>query len=315
MTSANAPASPPSHPAPRMPLLSNPRAMAALLLMPLFFAVNLIVGRAAVESTSPWALAFWRWFLATAILLPFAANALWRQRDVLRAHWVEIAVLGGLVTLVAGGNVYLSLQHTSATNANLIYTTATIMIVVMDAMLARKALPPLQLAGAIAGFVGIALITVQGDPWRLIELEFNIGDLGILVAAVGWAAYSLMLRRHSLDSLGAVPAFTIIALAGVILVAPFMLVEAAQGGHAPEGWRGWGAVVLLATFPSVGAFTLYQYAIRVAGAPVTANFLYLMPVYGVAMAVLLLGEELHLYHLVGFVLILGGVVLATRPTR
>jgi drug/metabolite transporter (DMT)-like permease len=63
------------------------------------------------------------------------------------------------------------------------------------------------------------------------------------------------------------------------------------------------------------AFTLYQYCVKAAGASVTAMFLYFMPAYGIVMAVLLLGEELHLYHAVGFVLILGGVVLASRPAR
>ncbi|WP_454684933.1 DMT family transporter [Ancylobacter moscoviensis] len=294
----------------------EPRALVALMAMPLFFATNLVIGRAVAGVVPPWSLAFWRWAVAVAILLPFAAPALLRRRDLLLGQWRRLSILGLLGMVICGGNVYVALGNTTATNATLIYTTSTIMIVVMDAVLARRKLPAIQLLGTLAGFAGIALIAVHGEPGRLLGLEFNTGDLGILVAAVSWAAYSLMLRSGPLTQLDALPGFTANAIAGTLLLAPFALWEMASGAPLPRTGEAWGAIVFLAIFPSVLAFGLFQYCVRVAGASVTANFLYLMPVYGVVLAVLLLGEELHLYHAVGFVLILGGVILATRrPAR
>ncbi|WP_197028292.1 DMT family transporter [Bosea sp. 117] len=307
--------SPPAGPPASPPLLQSPAALAALLLMPLFFATNLVVGRAAVAAISPWTLIFWRWFLAILILLPFAATALVGRRDLLAKNWRALLVLGFIVTVLCGGNVYVSLQFTSATNATLIYTTSTIMIVVLDALLARRPLPPAHIVGAVAGFAGIALIAVQGELGRLLNLSFNIGDLGILVAAIAWAAYSLMIRKSPLNALGPVPAFTAVALVGTLLLVPPMLWEAAHQGHLPAGAMAWTSVLILAIFPSVLAFILFQYCVRVVGAPVTAIFLYIMPVYGVVMALILLGEQLHLYHAVGFALVLGGVILATRPVN
>jgi drug/metabolite transporter (DMT)-like permease len=295
-------------------LARNPRALFALLAMPLFFATNLIVGRAVVGTVAPWSLAFWRWFFAAAMLLPFAIPALIGHRYLLAAQWKRILLLGLLGMVLCGGNVYAALETTTATNATLIYTTSTIMIVVMDAVLARRRLPLVQFIGTLAGFAGIALITVHGEPLRLMELEFNDGDLGILVAAVAWAAYSLMMRDGPLVRMGSVAIFATVAVAGTALLAPLALWEAANGGVQPHGLEAWSAIIFLAIFPSVLAFILFLYCVKVAGAPVTANFLYTLPVYGVLLAVLLLGEELHLYHAVGFVLVLGGVVLATyRP--
>lgn len=293
-------------------LLHDPWALAALLAMPLFFSTNLIVGRAVVDLVPPWSLAFWRWLLAAAVLLPLTAGALMRHRDLLRREWAHILLLGFLGMVLCGGNVYVALGHTTATNATLIYTTSTLMIVVLDALLKRRRLPKIQLLGSLAGFAGIALITVHGEPGRLLGLQFNSGDLGILVAAIAWAAYSLMLRQGPLTQLGGQTAFAANAIAGTLLLAPMALWEATTGASTPATLEAWGAIAFLAVVPSVLAFGLFQFAIKSAGAPVTANFLYLMPVYGVLLAVLLLGEELHLYHGVGFVLILGGVILATR---
>ncbi|WP_371346355.1 DMT family transporter [Ancylobacter sp. IITR112] len=300
--------SPPAAPG----LAHDPWALAALLAMPLFFSTNLIVGRAVADLVPPWSLAFWRWLLAAAVLLPLAAGGLMREREVLRRQWWRVLLLGFFGMVLCGGNVYVALRHTTATNATLIYTTSTLMIVVLDALLKRQRLPPIRLLGSLAGFAGIALIAVHGEPGRLLGLEFNSGDLGILLAAIAWATYSLMLRQGPLARLGGQTAFAATALAGALLLAPLALWEAASGAVPPATWEAWGAIAFLALFPSVLAFGLFQYAIKVAGAPVTANFLYLMPVYGVLLAVLLLGEELHLYHGVGFVLILGGVILATR---
>ncbi|TCK28445.1 drug/metabolite transporter (DMT)-like permease [Ancylobacter aquaticus] len=309
------PTSHPAHrdspPAARGPL-HDPWVLAALLATPLFFSTNLIVGRAVVDIVPPWSLAFWRWAIAVAMLLPFTALPLLRHRRLLRREWRRILLLGFLGMVLCGGNVYIALAHTSATNATLIYTTSTLMIVVLDALLKRRRLPAIQFGGSLAGFAGIALITVHGEPGRLLGLEFNVGDLGILVAAIGWAAYSLMLRQGPLTQLGGQTAFAANAIAGTVLLAPMALWEAAGGATTPATLEAWGAIAFLAIFPSVLAFGLFQFAIKAAGAPVTANFLYLMPVYGVLLAVLLLGEELHFYHGVGFVLILGGVILATR---
>lgn len=290
----------------------DPRALFALLAMPLFFSTNLIVGRAVVGVVPPWSLAFWRWSIAAAILLPIAGGALIRHRHVLRAQWRRLLVLGLLGMVLCGGNVYVALGHTTATNATLIYTTSTIMIVVLDSALRRQALPAVQLVGTLAGFAGIALITVHGEPGRLLGLHFNMGDFGILVASIAWAIYSLMLRDSPLTRLGGLTTFTANAIAGAVLLAPFALWEAMSGAPQPDSLEAWGAIVFLAIFPSVLAFTLFLFCVRTAGAPMTATFLYLMPVYGVLLAVLLLGEELHPYHAVGFVLILGGVILATR---
>ncbi|HSI16915.1 MAG TPA: DMT family transporter, partial [Sphingomonas sp.] len=199
--------------------------MAALLLAPLFFSMNLVVARASVASISPWNLAFWRWIIAVAILLPFATTAMIRHRAVLRQQWKQLIILGFLVTVACGGNVYFGLQYTTATNATLIYTTSTIMVVVLAAMLERRRLPVGQIVGAVAGFVGIALITLHGELERLIELKFNIGDLSVFGAALAWAIYSLMVRKGPLMQIGAMPAFTAIAIVGTALLVPPLLWE------------------------------------------------------------------------------------------
>ncbi len=294
---------------------SNLGVYALLALMPLFFVSNLVIGRAAVAYVEPWTLAFWRWALAAAMLLPFAWRGIAAAGDDVRAAWREIVALGFLGMILCGGLVYVGLKTTTATHGALIYASSSIMIVLLDAAAYRKPVSPATLFGALIGFSGVTVIVLEGEIGRLLQLEFSRGDLVIAVSAFAWAVYSVLLKRERLARLGTLPLFAMIALAGSALLVPPMLYEVVVLGAFPNGLKAWAMIVALAIFPSVLAFGLYQYGVKRVGPSVTGVYLYLLPLYGVVLAWLTLGERLHPYHAVGMLLILAGVVLATGGFR
>jgi drug/metabolite transporter (DMT)-like permease len=288
---------------------------ALLALMPLFFASNLIIGRASTALVEPWSLAFWRWALAGLILLPFAGRDIAANWPRLRAASREILTLAVLGMLICGGLVYVSLHATTATNATLIYTASTLFIVLLDALYFRQPLTATRLLGIAIGFLGVATIVLQGEPKRLITLELNSGDLGISVCALCWAIYSVMLKGERLRSLPTLPLFATVTVVGALTLAPPMLFEVAAHGAWPMGGRAWASILALAIVPSVLAYGIFQIGVREVGPSVTGVFFYLIPVYGVLLAAVALGESFHTFHAVGLVLVVAGVVLATDPLR
>ena len=294
---------------------SNLGVYALLVLMPMFFVSNLVIGRAAVAHVEPWTLAFWRWGLAAAMLLPFAWGGIAAAADDVRAAWREIVALGFLGMILCGGLVYVGLKTTTATHGALIYASSSIMIVLIDAVAYRKPMSLATAAGALIGFTGVAVIVLEGELGRFIHLEFNRGDLVIAVSAFSWAVYSVLLKRERLTKLGTLPLFAMIALAGSALLVPPMLYEVVVFGAFPSGLEAWAMIAALAIFPSVLAFGLYQYGVKRVGPSVTGVYLYLLPPFGALLAWLTLGERLYPYHAVGMLLILAGVVLATGEFR
>jgi drug/metabolite transporter (DMT)-like permease len=107
--------------------------------------------------------------------------------------------------------------------------------------------------------------------------------------------------------------FAALAFAGVVTLAPFMLVEIAETGHFPASLDAWLSIFGLASISSVLAFYCFQHGVAVVGPSTAGLFMYLLPPYGVLMAVVFLGEELHGYHFAGFLLIMAGLLLATAP--
>lgn len=284
-----------------------------LLVMPLFFSSNIVIARGIGDAVPPFTLALLRWGLAVAILLPFTWASLVRHRPVLKRAWRRIALLGFLGMWVCGALVYIALAATTATNGTLIYTTSPVIVLLIETAVLRKPLPPLRFAGVVLALAGVAVIVLKGDADALLHLRFNPGDLGIAAAATAWAVYSVVLRDRSLAGLPTLSLFAAIAMAGVVTLLPFSLWEAWHGPVLPASLSAWAAVLALALFSAVGAFSLYQYGVKIVGPAITSCFLYLLPLYGVGMSVLFLGESLHAYHFAGMALVLVGLVAATAP--
>ena len=282
-----------------------------LVLMPTLFASNLVLGRAAVATVEPFTLAFWRWLIATLIMLPIVAGSLRRHAPELLRLVPLLLVLGVLGMVICGAGVYVGLRHTTATNATLIYTTSPAFIVLFEMILGRRPFSALQFAGIALATFGIAVIVSRGDIASLLSLGFNPGDIAILAAAIAWAIYSILLHDPRLRALPGRVLFAAIAVSGVSVLTLPWLFEGATHGFLPATAGGWAAIVALAVMPSVLAFLAYQWLVREVGTMRTGMALYFMPIVGVGLAAIFLGEAIHSYHLVGTLTTIGGVVLAT----
>jgi drug/metabolite transporter (DMT)-like permease len=277
--------------------------------VPLFFATNVVIGRSVATEVGPWTLACLRWSLAFLILLPFAAAGLRESWNVIRAQSRPIALLGFLGMFICGGVVYLALHYTTATNATLIYTSANVMILILEWLFRGRKAGTRELFGTALALGGVAVVTLGGEEARGFSL--NPGDLLIGLAAFSWAIYSVLLKRPRLTQIPGLPLFAAIAAAGTILLLPMMLWELATGPALPQGGSGWLAVVAVALIPSVGAYSGYQYGVRRFGPTTMAMSSYLWPPYGLLLAVVFLGEAIQPHHVLGICLILPGVILAT----
>ena len=211
---------------------------------------------------------------------------------------------------VCGAVVYLALAWTSATNAVLIYTTSPVFILLIE-RLRGVPLAPRKLVGCLVALAGVATIVFRGEPARLLGLDFNTGDALILACAIAWAGYSILFRDERVSGFGAAALFGLVAGAGALLLLPFAAAEWWAGAPMPTTPRAWTGIAGIVVFSSLIAFGGYQFGLRRFGAAVTGVFMYLLPIYGVLLAVLFLGERVEPFHGAGVVLILSGVVVAT----
>jgi len=297
------------------PSLARFIPLVVMLLTPLFFSSNLIFGRSTIPEVAPFTLAFLRWTAAALLLSPF----LWMARIRVRAyittypiHWLALGFLG---MWICGAGVYYALQFTTATNGTLIYTTSPLMIIILERLFFGRATSWREISGILVGFLGVAIIVLKGDFTGIADTSFNWGDLMFIAAALSWAGYSVLLKGPRTAGLPVSALFAVVTLSGALLLAPFALWEFLTGAPMPQTWTAWGGIAGIVVFSSLLAFSGYQYGVARLGASTASIFMYLLPPYGVGLAVLVLGEPFHTHHAIGIATVLTGLVLARAPKR
>jgi drug/metabolite transporter (DMT)-like permease len=284
-----------------------------MALMPLFFSSNIIIGRGAIGAVEPFTLAFFRWSGALLILLPFAWAGMVAIRTGLSRQAKRIALLGFLGMWICGAMVYLALDYTTATNGTLIYTTSPVLILLLEAIWRGRPITLRQAVGSACAFLGVAMIVLKGNLGSAFAHDYNIGDLIFLGCALAWAVYSVLLKQEDLQQFPTMPLFAAIIAAGATSLLPFMIWESLATGRFPMTADAWLSIAGLVFFSSILSYSSYQYGVKRFGPSLTGMMLYLLPAYGVVLAILFLGETLRPYHMIGLALILPGVVLATLP--
>ncbi len=280
-----------------------------LLLTPLFWAGNVVATRSIYAESDPLSLAFLRWTLAFILISPWAIPALTRQwREIGRS--LNILVPLSLLSVASFNTfIYLGVQSTTATNAALIQGVIPVLILLMSRIFYAEYISGLQWVGVLASILGVLTLVSQGDPNRLIALEFNRGDLWIGVAVISWALYSVALR-HKPKEVEPFAFFSFSVLVGVICLFPFAVWEQDSVGWPQLQGRVWSVVVYIAIFPSILAYLFWNRGVAELGASTAGLFINLIPVFGFGLAVLFLKESVHGYHLAGIVMIVIGIWLA-----
>lgn len=295
------------------PASQNPLIYPLLFIMPVFMSSNIIIGRYAIDQTEPWTLAFLRWLLAFIILLPFAHRQASAVMPIIRANLKLLLIMAFLGMWICGALVYLALKYTSATNGTLIYSAAPIVIMVLEWLFRGRRISLREAVGIVLAVTGVVVIVTKGSLANLLALQFNWGDLIFALCMISWATYSVLIRQKALQDIPVMMLFAALAGLGALLLFPFSVMEMIFVAPLPTSMPAWLSIAGVAIVASVLAFSTYQYGIKMVGASIAGLFMYLLPPYGVFMAVVFLGEELHAYHFMGFIPIMAGLILATLP--
>lgn len=292
---------------------TDTRAFALLALTMLFWAGNSLVGRAVRFDIPPVTLAFLRWSLAFLIVLPLAAGALWRDRFVIARNWGWIVLLGLLGVGAFNTLLYSGLQHTTATNALLLQAALPAFVVLFDRVIFGVRPLRLQLLGVLISIVGVLAIVFRGDPAAVLQLGLGPGDLYVLAAVTAWSLYTVLLRRR--PDIAPVSFLAATFAVGVLVNLPLAAAEWQSGARVVWSAGALAAVAYVGVFPSLLAYYSFNAATAQLGAIRAGQALTLMPLFGALLSALLLGEELHLYHLAGMALILAGIALGVVALR
>jgi drug/metabolite transporter (DMT)-like permease len=276
----------------------------------LTWAGNFIVGRYIHDQVTPVTLNFGRWGLALLILLPFTYRSVVRQLPLILRHWRLFALLGLLGIAVFHTITYAALASTGAINAALILSLTPVVIVGLSWLLDREIVSAWQFGGILISLAGAVALITRGDISVIRTMDFNRGDIYMLIAMPNWALYSVLLRRRPYNVEPTV-LLTVTIAAGVFFMTPLLVIELLRGTSFRVNVETTLSVTYVAVFASVIAYFCWNRGVEIVGANRAGLFMHLVPAFGALLAILILGESFAGYHVAGIVLIVTGIYLTT----
>jgi drug/metabolite transporter (DMT)-like permease len=276
----------------------------------LCWAGNAIVGRLAAGHIPPVTLSFLRWFFAFLLILPLARKHLVRDWPLIRTRLPLMIVIS--ITGIGAFNTlqYWSLEYTQALNTLLLQSAGPLLVAVWSLILLGVRLTLPQALGVLLSLAGVLVILLHGDVTKLSAISFNKGDLIFTVALIIFALYSVLtLKRPPIHGLS-FAAFTFGCGAAVLL--PLLIWELYTRPMMVLDVPNLMSLFYVAVFPSIVAYLCFNRGVHLIGANRAAPFFHVVPVFGSVMAIVFLGEQPQLFHIVGFGLVLTGVFVAAR---
>lgn len=272
-----------------------------------FWAGNIVLGRAVAGNVPPLALAYVRWGVGLALILPFAWGSLRRDLPVIMRSLPVLSFLSLIGITAYNSLAYIGLQYTFATNALVFQSSAPLLIGLWSFVLFRDRLGAMQMAGVAISLAGVLTIIVRGDISALANLSINRGDAWILAGMFTYALYAACLRLkpeiHWLSFL-AVTFFL-----GDLFLTPAVLWEIASGYTLRLDTQTLLTLAYVGVFPSVLAYIFFNRGIELIGANRAGPFFHLIPLIGAILAIAFLGERIEVFHIAGFAAVVAGIAL------
>tara|TARA_B100000676_G_scaffold243362_1_gene245111 strand:+ start:734 stop:1663 length:930 start_codon:yes stop_codon:yes gene_type:complete len=295
---------------PGLPVLWS-RPIVLLTLSTIFWGGNAVAGRFAVGHISPFLLTHLRWFILAMFLLVLFRKRLQEAKELFCAGWIGF-VLGGIA--LGGFNMffYIAAHHTTAINLGILQGSIPIFVIAGSFLFFKDRIGPLQSVGILIGLTGVLVLASGGQLMRLVGIEFNIGDLYMLIGCGLFSAYILGLRKQSNgDEIIGLLLFSITAQIVTVFGVAYELNTGELFWPSVEGWL---IVFFVTVFPSFLAHLFYIRSVQLIGVGICGLFFNLVPISASLMAVTLLSEKFGVFHAVSLILVVLGLWLAQKPT-
>ncbi|WP_434524309.1 DMT family transporter [Photorhabdus asymbiotica] len=273
----------------------------------LIWSINAVVSKAATTVIDPAAISFYRWLLAFLTLTPFVLLPVIRQWKIICQHWWKLLVLGALGMVLYQSLAYYAAHSISAMFMGIFNSMLPLFTIIISVFVLRV-IPTVGIAlGTVLSLFGLVWLISAGNPMSLLQHGLGHGELMMLIASISYALYGVLTKRWSIPLPNWQSLYVQIAFGVLLLLPNFLLTKDVQlnANNIP--------LVLFAGIPaSILAPYLWIQGVIKLGANTTSIFMNLVPVFTTIIAILVLHEKMHSYHLIGGGITLLGVMLAQQ---
>ena len=292
----------------------NNLAYFLLILTTIFWSGNFIVGKAAsIYEIPPFSLNFYRWFFAGLILMPLTIKELLHKRKYIFENLGFFIILGITSITIFNSIVYYSLYYTQVISGVLMISTIPVWIIFISSILKIEKTNIFQIIGVALSLTGVIFIITKADVNLIKNLDFNKGDLTMVIAMFSWALYSSLLKKKKYE-ISQISLLQVVIITGLVFLTPIYFIEMSMGNLIKLGKPFYLTLTYVVLFPGLASFFFWIKGIGIIGANRAGAFLHLMPIFGAIMAMVIFDEKFMFYHFLGAIFIIAGITLSNKKS-
>ena len=281
-----------------------------LSLSSLFWSGNFLTGKLAFDNDlSPLKLSFFRWFLALIILFPFTAKEIYNNFYIYFKNIFLLILLSILGVAIFNSFTYISLRTTFVINSSLMTSITPVLIIFFSWLIFKTKTSSIQFLGIFLSLIGVFCIILKGSIDNLFNLHLIPGDIWMLIAVFCWGLYSVLLKKID-KKLSQLATLEIMIFIGLIFILPFYILESLNEGFYPKKNIDFYMIFYVSIFAGIISFFFWNKGVLLIGANRAGFFLHLIPVFSSIWAVIFLNEIFSLFHIIGAIFIVIGIILA-----
>jgi len=288
--------------------LYNPHLF--LTLASLFWGFNAIASRLAIDEISPMSLVSGRWLGVLIILSIICRHQLSLGFQVFKSNYKWMIVMGLCGFTTFNSLYYISAHHTVAINLGIVQSTTPAFIMIISMFWLKTKINLKQVTGLLITFIGVSIVISNGNLASLLRLKLNNGDLLLIVACIFYAIYAVGLRkRPEINDVLLMTFFSYVAFIGSL---PGLIIEITQYSFFFPTFKGLMILSVIIIFPSLLAQILFMKGVKIVGPALSGLYTNLVPIFTSVLAIIVLDEVFHIYHLISLIIIFLGIYIFDR---
>jgi drug/metabolite transporter (DMT)-like permease len=270
---------------------------------------NFIVARNLADTVPPVSIAFWRWTVAVLVFTPFVLRQVIRDWPILKKHLPYLVISAVFGVTIFNTLIYIAGHTSTVINLSLISITFPIFIIILSRILFKERITLPKIIGIMLVTFGVILIITKGSLALLLQLEFFVGDIWMLLAAMLFAVYSLLLKKKP-EEIKILPFQYTTFTMGLAMLLPFFLIEVSVVPPAVYSSEAILSIIYIGIGASLMSYLLWNKAIAIIGPVKSAMVYYTIPLFSGVLAFLILDEKLAVIHVYSAILIISGILLS-----
>lgn len=286
------------------------RAIIYLAIATIFLGLNFHLAKIVLKEVDFIEAGFWRFLFGVVALVILGFKNLPSIKKV-QENLKGISFTGFIGLFGFNLFFFLGLMNSSAINAALIVSLNPVLTILISSKILKTTIKKNQLAGIFIALMGVAYLILKGNITSFNNIQFNFGDILILIANVFFALHHVWVKKYStpISNLN----FTLLTSLCCFIGFTFLLPINGIQNILTHSYIFWMAVFGIGCLGTALAYFLWQKGIQIIGADKASIYMNIIPL-SAAVFSFLFNETLHVYHLLGGLFIIVGLFVTNKTS-